>query len=69
MRKADYQALAAELRQSLTDARRFLPDVAPMDHADPFTKGRIAAIEALARRLTFRLPVDRAQFLKACGIE
>jgi len=69
MRKKDYVALAEEIKQGIADAKRFDANVNAAELRGQFANGRILALEALARRLTFRLPVERKAFLKACGIE
>lgn len=58
MRKADYQALAEVIRENLHSLGN--------DMADKCT--RITLI-GMARRFAERASVDRAAFLKACGIE
>lgn len=55
MRKADYERLARELREAIEH------------YGNATATGE--AIRLLAERLADRLSVDRAAFLRACGIE
>ncbi len=72
MRKADYAALAdiikrqrASAYQSAANARaRTGPGEAPEFH-----EGRASALELVACCFSREASVNRAEFLKACGIE
>jgi hypothetical protein len=57
MRKADYAALSGILRVQIALAVRFNQPSA------------VAALEAVARRFADAASVDRAAFLRACGID
>lgn len=63
MRKADYAALAAIIKEQgdrLRDAQN--------SHAWEIAKARKDAAEDIARQFAGRASVDRAAFLRACGI-
>lgn len=63
MRKADYAALAA----ILAACHKAGKDSRPSDPAR--FDGYLAAVEAIAREFTNRASVNRAEFLRACGVE
>lgn len=72
MRKADYAALAAVIKQEIQSQTRLWPCGATVENGvchDPASVARVHALQSLARRLTWRLSVNRAEFLRACGIE
>lgn len=63
MRKADYAALAAIIAACHKAGRDSRP-------ADPARfDGYLAAVDAIARQFATRASVNRAEFMKACGIE
>ena len=71
MRKADYAALAVTIRQDIHAQTRLWPCGATVENGlchDPASVARVHALQSLARRLTFSLSINRAEFLKACGI-
>jgi len=63
MRKADYAALAAILRETLAHY-----DASPSNDNVRCTSA-CEAVEHVARRFADVASVDRASFLKACGID
>lgn len=69
MRKADYETLAARIDtvRALAIERRAHPDRAP--EGIEFDNGQINACESIANYFARFAHVDRAAFLKACGIE
>lgn len=68
MRKADYTALAAIIRARLTAAESTHVS-ATDDKARAQAQGRAEACAAIAIEFADRASVNRAEFLKACGIE
>jgi hypothetical protein len=70
MRKADYETLARELRQRIAKhAEALTPQIPPLSEAEQCAR-LFAGQEAksLARYLADHLHVDRAEWLKACGL-
>ena len=69
MRKADYQALAQHIREGIAFAQvqRDAKDAAA--DSGPYYRGRIDALRTLAKMFATGASVDRAAFLKACGID
>lgn len=68
MRKADYTALATEIRCSIAFADVQKESTTREENVQYYT-GRADALRHLAREFAARASVDRAAFLKACGID
>lgn len=66
MRKADYATLAALIRAKIIDDSRYLIG---NNTARDMASERIGATKTIARQFADRASVDRAVFLKACGID
>lgn len=67
MRKIDYQHLAEAIRKEIESAKTWLSDADELNIA--CARGRAGAAERVAREFARTASVDRAAFLKACGIE
>jgi hypothetical protein len=65
MRKADYAALAAIIRESIAQADEALSRIPDNDYAE----GSKETLKVLARRFADVAHVDRAEFRRACGID
>ena len=65
MRKVDYSLLA----QKLNDQRGFIARKIDENKAHPFNLGQAHSIELVARWCADNLSVNKAEFLKACGID
>ena len=68
MRKADYALLATELRCAIAFAATQKDATTRQENATHY-QGRIDALQQLAREFAARASVDKAAFLKACGID
>lgn len=64
MRKADYQTLAAIIREESDRANIVRHERDAIEQ-----RAILASIERVARTFAARASVDQAAFLKACGIE
>lgn len=62
MRKADYSLLARIIKERHAAAQR-------LSQSNPTYSARVEEQESIAREFAAQASVDRAAFLKACGIE
>ena len=69
MRKADYAALANEIRARLAGAKHCEKQTERDQANREYFRGAIDALDGLARRFAQDASVNRTEFLKACGIE
>lgn len=68
MRKADYSALADIIRKGHAAALQ-LRAAALSESRRMFAEGQDESLQHLAQQFASRASVDRAAFLKACGME
>jgi hypothetical protein len=69
MRKADYSFLTFILSERIARNRQIRQDIKVSEHDDICAKGELCALFTVAHAFADGASVDKAEFLKACGIK